>query len=82
MQATDQAKVRDGEAEVSLRRTARRGRSRMLGARPEVERIRYPVSEAAATHGASVAKETSVPDEAYADWPGDYEPVRLPWPPS
>jgi hypothetical protein len=54
----------------------------MLGARPEVEKVRYPVSEAAARHGASVATETAVPDEAYADWPGDYEPVRLPWPPS
>jgi len=54
----------------------------MLGARPEVENIRYPVSETAARHGASVATETAVPDEAYADWPGDYEPVRLPWPPS
>ena len=20
-------------------------------------------------------------DEAYADWPGEYEPLRLPWPP-
>ena len=54
----------------------------MLGARPEVEKLRYPVSEAAARHGASVATETAVADAAYADWPGDYEPVRLPWPPS
>jgi uncharacterized cupin superfamily protein len=52
----------------------------MLGARPD-EPILYPVSELAAQHGASVAKETAVPDEAYADWPGDYEPVWLPWPP-
>ena len=51
----------------------------MLGARPDVD-IRYPVSELAAKHGASVAAETSEPDEAYADWPGEYEPVRLPWP--
>lgn len=54
----------------------------MLGVRPEVEELRYPVSEAAARHGASAATETADPDEAYADWPGDYEPVRLPWPPS
>jgi uncharacterized cupin superfamily protein len=54
----------------------------MLGARPEVETIRYTVSEAAAKYGASVAKETDDPDEAYADWPGEYEPVRLPWPPA
>ena len=30
--------------------------------------------------GASVATATGVPDEAYAGWPGDYEPTRLPWP--
>lgn len=53
----------------------------MIGARPEVERLNYPVSEVAARYGASVAKETSDPDAAYADWPGDWEPVRLPWPP-
>ena len=53
----------------------------MLGKRPE-ETILYPVSEVAAKHGASASKETDKPDEAYADWPGDWEPVRLPWPPS
>ena len=25
--------------------------------------------------------ETEEPSEAYADWPGEYLPVRLPWPP-
>ena len=53
----------------------------MLGKRPD-ETIVYPVSEVAAKHGASAAKETAEPDEAYADWPGDYVPVRLPWPPA
>jgi uncharacterized cupin superfamily protein len=52
----------------------------MVGARPEVEKLLYPVSQFAAKYGASVAKETAEPDEAYADWPGDYVPVRLPWP--
>src|SRR5262245_8923148 len=52
----------------------------MIGARPEVEKLHYPVSEVAAKYGASVAKATDVPDEAYADWPGDFSPVRLPWP--
>jgi uncharacterized cupin superfamily protein len=52
----------------------------MIGARPEVETLRYPVSEVAAKYGASVEKETYDPDEAYADWPGEYAPVRLPWP--
>ena len=51
----------------------------MFGARPEEEQIRYPVSEVAARYGASVATETATPDEAYAGWPGDYLPVRLPW---
>jgi uncharacterized cupin superfamily protein len=51
----------------------------MIGARPD-QPIRFPVSAVAAKHGASVATETTIPDEAYADWPGDYEPVRLPWP--
>jgi uncharacterized cupin superfamily protein len=51
----------------------------MIGARPD-EPIRYPVSDVAAAYGASVATETTVPDEAYADWPGEFRPVRLPWP--
>jgi uncharacterized cupin superfamily protein len=50
-----------------------------IGSRPDVD-LRYPVSEVAAKYGASVAKETAEPDEAYADWPGEYVPVRLPWP--
>ena len=52
----------------------------MIGLRPEVETLHYPVSEVAAKYGASAAKETDEPDEAYADWPGDYRPLRLPWP--
>ena len=52
----------------------------MIGARPEVETLHYPMSEVAAKYGASTAKETDEPDEAYAHWPGDYRPVRLPWP--
>jgi uncharacterized cupin superfamily protein len=52
----------------------------MIGARPEAEQLRYPVSEVAAKHGASVTQETPNPDEAYADWPGEFAPVRLPWP--
>ncbi|MDX6447623.1 MAG: hypothetical protein QOH02_248 [Gaiellaceae bacterium] len=52
----------------------------MIGARPEVETLHYPASKVAAKYGASAAKETGEPDEAYADWPGEYLPVRLPWP--
>jgi hypothetical protein len=52
----------------------------MIGKRPDVE-IRFPVSELPAKYGAAAARETSEPDEAYADWPGEYQPVRLPWPP-
>jgi uncharacterized cupin superfamily protein len=51
----------------------------MIGLRPEVETLHYPVSEVAAKYGASAAKGTNEPDEAYADWPGEYVPVRLPW---
>jgi uncharacterized cupin superfamily protein len=53
----------------------------MIGKRPDAE-IRFPVSELAATYEAAVATETTDGDEAYADWPGEYEPVRLPWPPA
>jgi uncharacterized cupin superfamily protein len=53
----------------------------MIGLRREEETLRYPVSDLAAKHGVSVSEETIDPDEAYADWPGDYEPLRLPWPP-
>ena len=53
----------------------------MIGLRPEEETLHYPVSEVAAKYGASAAKDTYDPDEAYADWPGDYKPLRLPWPP-
>jgi uncharacterized cupin superfamily protein len=52
----------------------------MIGARPEVETIHYPVSMLAAKYGASAATETDDPGDAYADWPGEYLPVRLPWP--
>jgi uncharacterized cupin superfamily protein len=53
----------------------------MIGLRPEEEHLHYPVSEVAARYGASVATTTDDPSEAYADWPEDYEPIRLPWPP-
>ena len=52
----------------------------MIGARPDVE-LRYPASELAAKYGASAVEDTEVPGDAYADWPGEYKPVRLPWPP-
>ena len=52
----------------------------MIGARSEAEELHYPVSELAAKYGASAAEETSNPDEAYADWPGEFVPVPLSWP--
>jgi uncharacterized cupin superfamily protein len=52
----------------------------MIGARPEDERLHYPISEVAAKYDASTAKETEIPEEAYADWPGDFVPTRVPWP--
>jgi uncharacterized cupin superfamily protein len=51
----------------------------MIGSRPDVD-LHYPVSEVAAKYGASATKDTGEGDEAYADWPGEYQPVRLPWP--
>jgi uncharacterized cupin superfamily protein len=50
----------------------------MIGSRPDVDLL-YPLSEVAAKYGASAARETGDGDEAYADWPGEYVPVRLPW---
>jgi uncharacterized cupin superfamily protein len=52
----------------------------MIGARPEDERLHYPISDVAAKYDASTAKETEIPEEAYADWPGDFVPTRVPWP--
>ena len=56
----------------------------MVGSRTGDWRIRYPVSELAARHGASVERETTEPDEAYAGWepsrrgrPSYWD--RLPW---
>jgi len=56
----------------------------MIGARGDTESLLYPVSEAAARHGASVASETTDPDEAYGsvEWPQGFEPIELPWPPA
>jgi len=53
----------------------------MIGARPD-EPLRYPVSPIADRHGASVDEETHSPEQAYANWPGDYAPTRVIWPPS
>jgi uncharacterized cupin superfamily protein len=52
----------------------------MIGGREKGMTLNYPVSEVAAKHDASVAKDTSDPDEAYAEWPGDFDLVRLSWP--
>jgi uncharacterized cupin superfamily protein len=52
----------------------------MIGGRPQPEQLHYPVSELAAKYDASARQETDDPDQAYADWPGDFRPVRLPWP--
>jgi len=51
----------------------------MIGARPD-DPVRFPVSEAARPFGASASTDTGDPEEAYAAWPGEYEPTRVPWP--
>ena len=53
----------------------------MIGARPD-DPIRFPVSHAAQQRGASAATETTSADEAYAEWPGEYLPTHLTWPPA
>jgi uncharacterized cupin superfamily protein len=55
----------------------------MIGARRDGESgVSYPVSSVAAKHGASVTRETTSAEDAYADWPEEFEPTRLPWPPA
>jgi uncharacterized cupin superfamily protein len=70
---TEHAIVAAGDAPVALL---------AIGARHDPEHLRYPVSELAAGYGASVAKETTDPDEAYADQ-GDWDlgrpEGRFPW---
>lgn len=51
----------------------------MVGTRDPSRSIRYVVNEAAARHGASVARATSSPREAYADQP-PITPARAPAP--
>jgi uncharacterized cupin superfamily protein len=56
----------------------------MVGGRAQPWEVVYPVNEAAAAHGASAARETSDPDEAYVVFePGRRERPsswsRLPW---
>jgi uncharacterized cupin superfamily protein len=56
----------------------------MVGARPDEPQIRYPVSELAARHDVSAARETTDPREAYVDFewsrrgrPSSWQ--QLPW---
>jgi uncharacterized cupin superfamily protein len=48
--------------------------------RPDLE-IEYTVDELAARYGASVARDTTSPREAYADLPQTLTRERAPWPP-
>ena len=52
----------------------------MMGARGGERGLCYPVNEAAARHGASVAKETESGKEAYAGWDATESPTRMAWP--
>ncbi len=51
----------------------------MIGARGDDEAVLYPVSEAAARHGASVEAPTDTGREAYRDWPS-MGPEKFSWP--
>ena len=46
----------------------------MAGGRTGEKRITYPRSELALRHGAGVEEETSVPREAYAPFPSNWQP--------
>ncbi len=52
----------------------------MLGSRPD-DPVHFPASPVAHRRGASAPAATDSPEQAYADWPGEYTPVRMPWPP-
>ena len=53
----------------------------MVGARSPDKTLEYPANELAARYGASAARTTSSPAEAYADWAYEFTPTQLPWPP-
>ena len=54
----------------------------MIGDRVDPEDIHYPVSDAAGRFGAaSVSVATDDPRDAYAEWPGPWDPCPAPWPP-
>jgi len=52
----------------------------MVGHRPAALELLYPVSEVAARHGASAAKQTSDPRKAYAGMPRFTETGKPSWP--
>lgn len=54
----------------------------MIGARPEVEEVHYPVDELAQKYGASAVEPSDDPKEAYpaAGWSREYKQVKMPWP--
>ena len=54
----------------------------MVGARGPEVRSHYPANETAARYGASAPESTDDSKAAYADWPNEPEPARLPWPPA
>lgn len=54
----------------------------MVGARGPEVRSHYPANETAARYGASAPESTNDSKAAYADWPNEPEPARLPWPPA
>ena len=54
----------------------------MAGARNVEDITDYPAEPLAAKYGAQAPKPTSVPAEAYSDWPSEFTPTKLDWPPS
>lgn len=54
----------------------------MVGARGPDATAHYPVNETAAKYGASARESTDDSRAAYADWPNEPKPAKLPWPPA
>ena len=54
----------------------------MAGARNVEDVVEYPASELAAKYGAAAPRPTDSPAEAYSDWPTEFTPSKLDWPPA
>jgi uncharacterized cupin superfamily protein len=54
----------------------------MAGARNVPDITDYPLNELAAKYGAQAPEATTDPKEAYSDWPSEFTPGTIEWPPA